>query len=127
MTLAEAEKACLESMGVKPAAHTPTPWWLNKANGSDDEICSGHSGLDAESQSKIITVAIAHGPQGEWGKVGAEHKANAAFIVKAVNAHDSARELYAKAVAVLPQIANPLIHESLQKAALDFIAKAEGK
>ncbi len=103
--------------------HTPTPWWINRTNGSEHEICSGPSGLDAESQSKIVTVAIAHGPQGEWGKVGAEHQANAAFIVRAVNAHDDLLGIVKIVLRLSLQKGNTELNERCKRA----IAKAEGK
>lgn len=99
----------------KGTIHTPTPW---KVSIGDTQTIIGPDGQ---------CTAIAHGPQGEWGKVGAEHRANAAFIVRAVNAHE---ELLAAARAVNQAFSrSPFTdarEDALQRLS-DAIAKAEGK
>jgi hypothetical protein len=71
---------------TKQATHTPTPWeteisvsnygllGIRKANGSKLGICS------------VIGADGAHNPR--YGISADEAKANAAFIVRAVNSHD---------------------------------------
>jgi hypothetical protein len=54
---------------MNKTAHTPGPW---KTEGRDVQTADG-----------LITVAIAHGPVGEWQKVRTEHEANARLIAAA--------------------------------------------
>lgn len=64
------------------AQHTPTPWYLNVVDGSQLELFA------KDEDGSTVCTALVHGPAGEWRTVGPIHEANAAFIIRAVNAHE---------------------------------------
>lgn len=98
-------------------SHTPTPWEFKE---KDDEgrfvIIGERDGLDVTFVADTI------------GGLGDAEKANAAFIVKAVNCHDELLaalvNLYALVRGECPSILENDHHDEMVRAA---IAKAEGR
>lgn len=73
----------------KPAQHTPTPWTADEYESRDDQgrymtsqICDANGLVIVEFSNS--SVAEIHHEDHRWD---AKAKANAAFIVRAVNAH----------------------------------------
>lgn len=65
--------------------HTPTPWKIVEGDGMDYNVLQ----IITDVREHKNQVGIANVDIGFEGPLGAEQPANAAFIVRAVNAHDA--------------------------------------
>ncbi len=103
------EREAFAYLDTKPS-HTPTPWSI----GQFDQVS-----IDGKGTADSICVkgfSLSHSP---------EAKANAAFIVRAVNSHEELVQALVTVVHMLKQESVPSVHQTDQWESL--IAKAEGK
>lgn len=94
-------------MEKKDIKHTPTPWKV------DDYVMSGEK-YRVFSPADPVAVASVAG------------KANAEFIVRAVNSHDELVEAIKNAIDSLPDHVGPRIAQ-VKKELSEALAKAEGE
>lgn len=112
----------MEHLGhdYKEPQHTPTPWHFEKGRFNSDDLSDSHIG-SIVSEKDFILAAI----NGDAGS-SEEVEANAAFIVRAVNAHEELLEA-AKIGLRYMKPEEKVIYGVDKKIVERAIAKAEGK
>ncbi len=98
------QSAIHKARAMSRSQHTPTPW--------HDDLSTVHGPeIDAEYQEKQIVCSVIN-------------RADAAFIVRAVNAHEELLETLKEA---LPYLSKYGVPDHITNSAILAIAKAEGK
>lgn len=97
--------------------HTPTPWEIHEGNlyGPGNHMIPNAGGADGEHRTGLVALVYdgtIHGPGQQCAPIGTL-AANAALIVRAVNAHDA---LVAAALDALAFLENDLLPEQLASA-----------